>query len=317
MSPSDISGIRLQGNEHEVDSLVACIQATMAYWGQTVPYEYAAGLLGSAFSPALSEDRTCAAWWMESAADARIAFSGHALGFEVERSLARNVKSPQAISSFVRHAATALGRGGVVLCNARPRWGIAIGWSDDLSHVSFATPRGLEAGRTETPWTAMYVLRPCERSLSQGEALREALRFGAEVAVGTYAPEGSSYGGRLYDAWLARLTKEHFCPKCGQNGWKCAERTASRARGTQLAAAGFLEQTKAFLPGGCGTGRVDKIAASYAAMAKKLAPYVAGCGLNGIWSDPLKRARYAQDVADVRHLHHTAALRLLVLACLL
>jgi hypothetical protein len=257
---------------------------------------------------------------MESASDARIAFTGHGLGFEVERSPVGNAKSDKAVSTFARHAADAVARGGVVLCSARRRWAIATGWSDDLSHLSLATlatARGPEKSKTATPWTAMYVLRPCERSLSRGEALREAIRFGAEVAAGTYEPEGFSYGGRLYDAWLARLSKEHFCPECGQNGWKCAERTASRARGTQLAAVGFLKRAKAFLPDVNGAGRVEKIAASYAAMATKLTPYVAGCGLNGIWSDPLKRARYAQDIAEVRHLHHTAALRLLLLACLL
>jgi len=317
MSPSDISAIRLQGDEHEVDSLAACIQAAMAYWGHTFSYEYVAGLSGAAFSPALSGHRTCAGWWMEPASDARIAFTGSALGFEIERAPAGNADTDRAVASFARHAADALERGGVVVCSAGPRWGVATAWSDDLSRVSCATPRGSEEGSGAMPWAPMYILQPCERSLSRGEALREAIRFGAEVAAGTYEPEGLRYGGRLYDAWLARLNKEHFCPECGQNGWKCAERTASRARGTQLATVGFLKRARAFLPDVNGGGRVEKIAASYAAMATKLAPYVAGCGLNGIWCDPLKRARYAQDIAEVRHLHHTAALRLLLLACLL
>ena len=172
MAPSDISAVRLEGNEHEVDSLVACVQAAMAYWGHPVSYDYVAGLSGAAFSPALNRNRPCAAWWVECAGDARIEFVGNTLGFEIERSPVGAGGSDRAVSIFARHAADALESGGIVLCSKGRRWGIVTGLAAGTSSLLFATPGGAEESGTATPKTIMYILRPCERSLSRGEALR-------------------------------------------------------------------------------------------------------------------------------------------------
>jgi hypothetical protein len=315
MDPTDIRTVRPSGNEYEVDSLAACIQAALASWGRPVSYECVAGLAGAAFSPALSETEHCASWWMESCSDARIEFLGHALGFAVQRS--PNHRTGRAApESFVQGARRAVQQGEIVLCASRPCWAIVTAWSDGSPRPALAGP-GASADRAEAgPQTPMYILRLAERSLTLCEALREAIRFGAAVAAGTHRAAGFAYGGRLYDAWLAQLGKEHFCPTCGEDGWKCAERTASRARDTQLAASAFLHQAKHLLPSLSGSNRVDKAALTYAVMAGRLAPYVAGTGLNRVWSSPVRRARYAQDVAEVRRLHHMAAEHLSLLACL-
>ena len=163
----------------------------------------------------------------------------------------------------------------------------------------------------------MYILRPEERSLSRCEALREALRFGATVAAGSYSTDGLAYGGRFYDAWAARLERDRFCRRCGGDGWDCAETAASRARRAQLAAAGFLQQAEALLPALRHDGRASEMASGYAQMAQKLSPYVRGSGLRGLWADPPGRSRYVDAVRRVRDLHHAIATRLANLACIL
>lgn len=317
MSLNKIRAIRIPGKAHEVDSFAACIQAAVTHWGGRVSYECVAGLSGAAFSPVWSKREPCVSWWMERGNNERMEFLGHTLGFTVERSPPPGPGREEKSAALARHAGNAVKKGEVVLCESWPCWSIVTDWHDDPSQLALSSPGHL-AGRCKArPDSPMYILRPAERSLTRCEALREALRFGAAVAVGSFERDGFAYGGQLYDAWLAHLDREQFCPACGRNGWHCAERTASRVRTTQLSAMHFLRRAKAFMPSLCNGGCVDEAAAAYAEMAQKLAPYGEGSGLDKVWSNPRKRDRYTQDVRQVRDLHHSAAAHLSMVACVL
>ena len=314
MYASNSGPIRLHGEQHEVDSFAACVHAAMAHWGRSVSYDCVAGLAGTAFSPALSKRAECLAWWTESGRADRIDFLGHALGFTVERSpdTTRDRRSTWAV--FERHVREAIEEGGVVLCGSWPCWSVVTAWHDDPDQLALSPPHGLPMEVKASAATPMYVLKPCERSLTQCEALREAVKFGACVASGEYAPKGCTYGGRLYDAWLGRLDEQHLCPQCGADGWRCAERAASRARATQLSAAAFLKGARPILSALDGAKLAAEAEGAYARMAMKLSPYGAGSGLGRLLPDAAGRARYARDVAEVRKLHGVAAQRLSLLS---
>jgi hypothetical protein len=141
------------------------------------------------------------------------------------------------------------------------------------------------------------------------------LRFAADVACGRRQEDGVTYGGDLYAAWQARLQQEHFCPDCGSWDWRCAERTARRARAGQTSAAQFLSRAGALLPrlvGNCALAAAEE---AYSAMAEALAPYAAPGAITDRWQEPETRARYAEDVAKVGALHREAARNLALLAC--
>ncbi|MHC4481409.1 MAG: hypothetical protein ACYS8K_03050 [Planctomycetota bacterium] len=317
MRPERPPDIRVCGRQEEVDSFAACLQAALTHWGRNVAYECVSALSGAAFSPAWAEDETCAGRWVEHGADGRIEFLGHALGFSMERSPDAS-EAKRDLDDFNRRATEAAASGGAVLCGTRPCWTIAARWHTDLSQVPLSGPDGLaERHKRLSPRAPLYILRPAERTLTRCEAIREALRFGATVAAGSHRPDGLAYGGRLYDAWLAQLEKEHFCPQCGPNGWRCAERVASRARSSQLSAVTFLRRAGAFVGALCGDRWLSEAQAAYGTMALKLDPYTAGNGMDEVLAEPRLREQYAQDLGEVRRLHQTAANILSLLACAL
>jgi hypothetical protein len=248
---------------------------------------------------------------MEAGNDARIEFVGHALGFSVEPS----PEDSEDRAEFAHRAGAAVAEGGVVICRAWPCWSIVRDWHEDPGRRRYLTPAGLESFFEAVPGASLYVLRPAEPALTRCEALREAVRFGADVASGRAGVPGCQYGGRLYDAWLLRLENEQLCPDCGENGWRCAERTASRARGTQISAAHFLSRAQSFLPALAGDPSVGEAAGSYGIMADALEQYTWGSGLRGTWGDPGRHEQYVQDVQSVRNLHARAADHLARIAC--
>jgi hypothetical protein len=298
MPLSDVATNRLPVSGHEGDSFATCVQAAMTRWGRTVCYARVAGLSGAAFSPPWSRQGHCPAARTERGSDMRVEFLGHVLGFTVELLCDASVSGRTASTALKKRARDAVREGAVVLCRRRRHW------------------RAVEEQNTHTG-TPVYALRPAERTLTRREAMQEALRFGAAVAAGPFAAGPVTYGGRVYDAWLARLDQRHFCPVCRPNGWRCAEQVAGRALSTQLAAAEFLSRASACLGPMCDEKSTHQAAAAYVAMARKLAPYAPGGGLREVWSDSLGRERYVQDVEQVRNLHRMAASHLARLACVL
>jgi len=305
--------VRVQVNGQEADSLSACVWAALSHWGQPVAYDCVAGLSGAAFCPALRTTESCAAWWMESRSDARLEFLGHALGFAVEPS--PDLRHADDRARFGARARRALAAGDVVLCASWPCWSLVAEWRDEPGRMGLAPPSGLEGVCQADEAARLYILRPAQRTLTRCEALRDALRFAAAAANGHRQEEGLAYGGELYAAWQGRLRQEQFCPDCGDNDWRCAQRTARRARGCQASAAHFLSRASALLPPLAGNDALQSAEGAYLAMAHKLTPYAANGGLNGEWLAPEVRAGYAQDVADVGCLHQEAARNLSQLAC--
>jgi hypothetical protein len=301
----DIQSIGVRGNASEVDSLVTCLQAALAHWDRQVPYDCIAGLCGSAFSPALNLSEECAAWWMEGGADIRIDFLGHALGFVYEKEDYREETAPD----LAPRARKTLADGGVVLCETWPCWSLLTAWQAKPEHRSFVAPEGCERLLKLREGAAIYFLGPAGRSLSSCEGLYSALGFGALVAADPGISDGVAYGGQLYDAWAKRMGRDRFCPPCGDDDWRCAERTVSRVRAGQKSAVRFLNRAYDFLPSSQKNEHLRHAACSYAAMAARLAPYEAGL-VDG-WQNRGFRRRLREDVGRCRELHREAARHLL------
>jgi hypothetical protein len=315
MGLRNAASIPVPGSREEADSFAACLQAVLTDWQRDESYSCICGLSGAAFSPAFRHSAECASAWTVAASDARIEFLGHALGFRAE--LRRATGEAAGDSLLGKELEDVRRRGGHVLCRSERSWGIVTGWQHSPPAVRLALPGRGGQTCTLTAGSPLYVLHRAERSLTRCESLRDAMRFGARVASGDYHVDGCAYGGRLYEAWLERLAQECFCPACGDQSWRCAERTASRARATQLAAAAFVAQAKAFLPPLHNNACADAVARAYSRMAEKLDPYGIGSGLDRLWADAARREDYVQDVAAVRELHRTASHYLSLCSCLL
>ena len=250
---------------------------------------------------------------MEAGNDARLEFLGHALGFSVERS--PDLRQPGERGRFGCSVRQALLAGDGVLCASRPCWSLVAEWHDDPSRMHLLLPAGLPRPLAAVEAARLYILRPADRYLTRCEALRDALRFASDVANGRRQEDGVAYGGELYGAWQARLQQERFCPDCGASDWRCAERTARRARGCQASAARFLSRAGAMLPSLAGNCALAAAEDAYSAMAQKLTLYATPGAISDRWQEPETRARYADDVAQVGGLHLQAARSLALLAC--
>ena len=306
MSLHRINAVEVPGKPSEADSFAACLQAVLKEWGRAVPYDCVTGLSGTAFSPSLDTQARCPGLWMEAGADIRVEFLGHAMGFTVERGTGEAFCRDSGADRFARRARTALAKGGVVLCKLKSGWNIVNAAANGNGAYALTGPAGKSA-LAELPADArVYVIRPTERSLTNCEALRAAVGFGALLASGTCATEGATFGGQVYDAWIERLSQEPFCPDCGENEWRCAERAAGRARRTHLSAVRFLNRAYDLLPPSAETESLRDASDAFAAMAGALAPYGA-CEFRQVWQDAGERTRYAADVARVRDLHKQAA----------
>ncbi len=310
---SQVGDIRVPGRAHEVNSFAACVQAALSHWGRQVSYERVAGLAGVSFCPAWVTGDTCPLSCTERGNDRRLNFLSHALGFTVEASPDPARARGHAVPAFACRARYALRNGAVVLCSTQPCWSVVNRWHDDPAQMTLVAPGSMASQCRVTPDTRLYILRLDDRTLSHCEALREALCFGAVVAMGAYECGDLAYGGRIYDAWVSRLEGDLFCGRCGNNGWACAEGAASRARAGQMAAARFLGWAGRMLPVARENG-VGILAQAYARMARRLEPYGRGCGLDELWDDRRRRSRYVDDVRCVRDLHHVTAARLTSLA---
>ena len=242
---------------------------------------------------------------MEAGADIRMEFLAHAMGFTVERGTGAELRGKGAAGRFARRARAALSRSGVLLCRMRREWNIAAHTAQDGTYLLLG-PAGPGCLDDLAPDARVYLLRPAERSLTSYEALHAAVEFGAMAASGTCMAKGAAFGGQVYDAWLERLRQDAFCPECGENEWRCAERTTGRARRSHVAATRFLNRAYAFLPSDQNADSLRNAADTFAAMATALAPYTEG-DMQHAWHDRAERARYADSIARVRDLHREAA----------
>jgi len=299
------AAIEVPGKPSEVDSFAVCLQAALKQWGRNVPYDCVTGLAGTAFSPPLDRAARCPALWMEAGADIRMEFLAHAMGFTVERGTGAELRGKGAAGRFARRAQAALSRSGVLLCRMRREWNIAAHTAQDGTYLLLG-PAGPGSLDDLAPDARVYLLRPAERSLTSYEALHAAVEFGAMAASGTCMAKGAAFGGQVYDAWLERLRQDAFCPECGENEWRCAERTTGRARRSHVAATRFLNRAYAFLPSDQNADSLRNAADTFAAMATALAPYTEG-DMQQAWHDRAERARYADSIARVRDLHREAA----------
>jgi hypothetical protein len=306
MSLHKINAVEVPGSPSEADSFAACLQAALKQWGREVPYDCVAGFSGTAFSPALDREARCPGLWMEAGADVRVEFLGDAMGFTVERGAGAAFCREGGSDRFARRARAALSHGGVVLCRLKSGWNILNSAGNGAGVYGLVGLAGAGSLDELPPEARVYALRPTERSLTSGEALCAAVEFGARLASGTCATEGVAFGGQIYDAWVNQLTREPFCPGCGENEWRCAERAAGRARGTQLSAVRFLSRACALLEPGATCASLREASHTFAAMADTLAPY-GESEFRRVWQDAAERTRYAADVARVRDLHKQAA----------
>jgi hypothetical protein len=277
---------RLLKEPDSLDSFALCITAALSFWGRPVSYDCVAALAGPAFSPALDQEEPCAHRWIEAGNDLRIGFLGHALGFRARKATDVTELAMRSIDVPMRRCGKT--------------WWI----------VEDAAEGGPK--RWETDLT--YVLRPTERSLTQGEALGAALAFAARIAAPAFRRDNCAFGGALYEAWLARARDGDLCPPCGENGWRCAARTARRARRTHQAAAAFLRRVGAFLPRARQVPLAGEAADAYERMAGLLSDYAKGPGMQQALGSATGRATYADTIARVRDLHRRAAGRLELLA---
>jgi hypothetical protein len=299
------AAIEVPGKPTEVDSFAVCLQAALKRWGREVPYDCVAGLAGTAFSPPFDRSARCPALWMDAGADIRVEFLAHAIGFTVERGTGASLRSEGLTDRFARRTKAALAGGGVLLCRMPRGWNLA-GRAATNGDYELVGPAGPGRADEVASDARVYLLQPTERSLTSCEALQAAVEFGALVASGTCPASEVAFGGQIYDAWLERLRQDTFCPECGDNQWRCAERTAGRARRSHVAATRFLNRAYGFLSAQRNAEGLRNAADAFAAMAAALAPFADGAAPE-TWQDPAQRARYTRGVARVRDLHQEAA----------
>lgn len=292
-------------------SLVAAITGVLRSWNRDVDYARVAGLSGLAFSPVHDTGEDCRAWWMEGGDDIRLEFLGRALGFAVETVRvpdpyddgtphARVEDMPGPRADHFRALKAAVERGDAVLLPTWPSWSVLTGWSDDLSQLPLVTVPGFEdlvrrAWGPERTGLA-HVLSPTEPTLSEADAIREAIAFGATVADGSFTGKARfRYGGALYRAAADRLDHDPFCEPCGDASWSCAIRTLHRMAGTAGSAADFLEHAG-----------MTAAATPYRAIQESASAY-SGKQLEEGWNDPQFIDRLRQAFRRFHDLHGEAA----------
>ncbi len=297
MSSNAALPVRVAGRHYEVDSFVACVQAALSFWNRPVPYHWVAGLSAAAFAPTLEAGCACAGCIAASCGDMRLAFLGHALGFNAERLRA---------SEGRLRARQAAQEGQVVLCDSPPAWGILTDWPKG-QQARLARPAGLPHSDLVAEGSSLYVLRPAERCLTSYEAFREALCFGAELASGDCDGEDRVFGERTYDRWLQQADGSDFCPNGRPDGWRCARKAASRACTTQREAVRFLASGGNFPVPRRAARALNSAADAYGTMASALACQAHGARAQAGQARSEDRGAYRTAVSRARRLHRRAA----------
>jgi len=244
---SELKDIRVEGIDAEVDSFATCIAAAIKYWGRGYEYDFVAGLSGTVFSPTWYESEDCMAWWTETGNGHRIKFLGKTLGFNIRESPVmfreeydEKKELSRDLARFWDRAKGAVADNQVVLVKTWPAWSIITEWNDDFSQIGIATVENLKSLIKPDLLNRAYILTPGPAGFTRMEAIRAAIKFGADMADGTFKLKGFQYGGKIYEMILKRLDAEYFCGTCEQESCKCAVRTMTRIHGTNNDAYNFL-----------------------------------------------------------------------------
>jgi hypothetical protein len=305
-----VDSIELLGNPNEVDSFATCLTAAITRWGRQFDYSYVAGLTGSVFSPVLAEDESCSAWWMEFGNDNRMELLGKALGFayrgspEVSREEFEAAgRLPELNERFWNSAREAHANGRIVLIGTWPCWSIVTSWSGDLHQPDVASLKGFGGLCKPHPTSKLYILSDVPARMTRVEAIREALRFGADLADGTFTRPGFSYGGKLYGAVLDRLDQDCFCADCREKSFNCAVRTMKRVRATNSTAVEFLTHAGEFLGKQIPQRALAAVMKGYQTIADLAEAYIDNEAVHARWADEAFQARFRSDVERMRETH--------------
>jgi hypothetical protein len=301
---NSLADIKIQGNDAEVDSFAACIAAAIDYWGRGFDYVFVAGLSGSVFSPTLNESESCTAWWTEFGNDSRVKFLGNALGFTSKTSPDfKGDKPGREIEDFWDLARDSVLKGKVVVTGTWPCWSIVTDWSDDLfapKVVSLPAVAGIVKPR---PSDRIYILTEGTATMTRNQALREALKFGADIAEGKYSLPGHSFGGKLYEAMARHLADENYCPDCLERSYNCALRTLERIHGVNFTAVQFIEHAGMFLGRQIPQPAVAAVMRGCQEIADLASKYLDHDAFKQNWPDPGFRSQLISDIRRMSEIH--------------
>ncbi len=310
----DLLECRIEGKDAEVDSFASCIHAALRYWGREFEYEYIAGLAGTPFSPTWYESEDCMAWWTEFGNGNRIKFVGKSLGFHVVESPKMSYEEYRKTgeitkehSEFWDRAKEAVISGEVVLVKTWPSWSIITRWDDDYSKIELSTMQHLKELCSVQPFMEAYILTPGPAEYTRAESLKEALKFGADVADGTFHVPGFQYGGKLYEAILKRMEHDVFCESCGDKSWSCALRTMARVHGTNNDAVSFLEFAGEFLGDQLPKTVLNEAIKGFRAIADLSRAYLNRELLEDNWNDAGFRDEFTSKVQSMKVRHRDTA----------
>jgi len=305
---------KIEGKDAEVDSFVACIAAALKYWGREYEYEYIAGLSGTPFSPTWYESEDCMAWWTEFGNHNRIKFLGKSLGFHVIESpkmsyeeYKRTGERSRELKEFWERAKEAVGEGKIVLVGTWPSWAIIRSWDEGTDDIKLASLEYLTGICKVESLTEAYILTPGPAEYTRADSIKEALRFGADIADGTFSPPGFKFGGKLYDAILKRMEHDLFCEPCGEDGWSCALRTMARVNGTNTDAVNFLEFAREFLGQQVPASELGEAVRGYKSIVEISGEYMNRDLLKENWNDADFRAGFVAKIQAMKDAHRDAA----------
>jgi len=311
----NLKDIKIEGSEAMIDSFAACIAAAISYWGRGYEYEYVAGLSGAVFSPAYWTKEDCAAWWMEFGNDRRIKFLGKALGFHVRESPAVLHDKMQDESEmsldmkrFWQRVKEAVEENKVVIMGTWPCWSIVNEWNDDVTKLGLATVDGPVGELCKPYWfKKVYILTEGPATFTRKEAIRGALRMGADIADGTYTQPDFKYGGKLYDEIIVGLEKKNFCESCGEKSCSCVARTMSRIHGAASGAVDFLEMAGIFFGPELPKPALESVMGSYGKIAETSKTYADSEVVCDNWADNGFRSAFKESLMAIQTAHHEGA----------
>ena len=299
-----LANVRIQGRDADVDSFAACIAAAIEYWGRGFDYIFVAGLSGSVFSPTLNENESCTAWWTEFGNDSRIKFIGNALGFTSKTSPDyKGDRSAGEVEDFWNLARDSALKGKIVVIGTWPCWSIVTDWPDDLFAPGITSLPAVEGIIKPDASNRVYILTEGTATMTRNHALREALKFGADVAEGKFSLPGFSFGGKLYDAMGKHLADEHYCPDCLERSYNCALRTLARIHGVNNTAVEFMEHAGMFLGRQVPQPAVAAVARGYREIADLASKYLDTNSFKQNWPDPGFRAELISDINRMSEAH--------------
>lgn len=322
MSDSDLmEGMKIEGNDAEVDSFAACVTAIMKRWARDFDYSFVAGLTGCVFSPVINESESCSAWWTEFGNDNGVELLGKALGFNYRQSpditreeFEKEGKLSPILERFWISARDARKQGRMVIIGTWPCWSLVTGWSDDLFQPEVVCLANLKDVCKPNPWDKIYILTEAPARMTRGQAIREALKSGADIADGASTRPGFKYGGALYGEIVDRLDSGSFCPDCKDAEWSCMVRTMTKIQGLGLTAAEFLRFAGEFLGKQISQTDIESSAKAYAAIAEMSLPYTKKSNVEPNWGDKVFLSHLRKDVEAMESKHVEASKHLRAIA---